>query len=179
MKPHSSRFIPSRQACRRCRQRPLQGAAQKHRPTEAQRNCRKIRGVAAQASPQAENFQNNRQRQIAPGRPMTWLAPAGRPSQLRQGKQRVPTKSGRAPRTSAGPSPPRGAGCRRKPSCSSWQRQSRWLSSPGWFGCRDRRRVDRDRRRPALSERLPGGGGVISSSARRELHLICSTVFSL
>ena len=29
----------------------------------------------------------------------------------------------------------------------------------GWFGCRDRRRVDRDRRRPALSERLPGGGG--------------------
>ena len=49
----------------------------------------------------------------------------------------------------------------------------------GEFGCRDRRRVDRDRRRPALSERLPGGGEVISSSASVSFILICSTVFSL
>src|SRR6476646_9195396 len=33
-------------------------------------------------------------------------------------------------------------------------------------------RVDRDRRRPALSERLPGGGGGDQQQRQRELHLI-------
>src|SRR6476620_720745 len=34
---------------------------QNERMTEARRNCRTIRGVAAQASPKAENFQNDRE----------------------------------------------------------------------------------------------------------------------